>query len=763
MGRIPGWMLSFTALTLALGCGPEERTQDTGQPEPPAPDCPDGTVADGESCVPEACGVGTWGDLPTDEATVFVDGAAAEGGDGSATAPFTSIQAAADAASSAGGGLVAVAAGTYSEGVILESHHAGIVLAGRCADLVTLDASVGGAGDAGLTIDTRAGLLEVSGMTVDGSNYMGVFIVSGDVTLRELTITENAYTGLYIMSAFIGSSSSVLVEDCEIAQNTAAGVNIESNAAAVIMRRVLVRDSQRGGINQPGVGIGVVTGATLLLESSELARNRAEGLLLRDQGTVVQVSDTLIHDTLPGDGGVFGYGIQASGGASLSVEGCEIAQNTHAGVTVVEAGTEALIRDTLIRDTQPTEDGAHGSGIEVGDGASLTLESSEITGFRIFGVGVTGAGTVASIDGTTLRDAVGADVVPSGLGVVALDQATVQVSGSTISNVAGMGLAALESGSSMVVTDTTISGTRNVGALGQYGIGMAAGIGASLEASGCEITGSGTIGVLASDPGSWVLLEDVQISDTRRGDAYTVGVGVATVQGASLSASQLAISQTDGPGLYAMSLETSLDCEDCTVQGSAFAGAVAEQGAALSLSRSAITDTSAASNVGGGVGLWARATQAEPTSLELTDSTVSGNPVGGVWLSGPGSFRLQDNTLQGGEGETRGTLVRCGDAVYARDGATAWDGATGLYLEGNTLRDGNGAGLFLDGATATLAGNDWDANKVDIVAQGGSCAVPPEGMDAEAVGSTELCPTWDYSTCSDEFELYMEIAVPEGS
>jgi hypothetical protein len=190
---------------------------------------------------------------------------------------------------------------------------------------------------------------------------------------------------------------------------------------------------------------------------------------------------------------------------------------------------------------------------------------------------------------------------------------------------------------------------------------------------------------------------------------------------------------------------------------------VAEQGAALSLSRSAITDTSAASNVGGGVGLWARATQAEPTSLELTDSTVSGNPVGGVWLSGPGSFRLQDNTLQGGEGETRGTLVRCGDAVYARDGATAWDGATGLYLEGNTLRDGNGAGLFLDGATATLAGNDWDANKVDIVAQGGSCAVPPEGMDAEAVGSTELCPTWDYSTCSDEFELYMEIAVPEGS
>ncbi len=762
MARIPGMTLWFVILCHAAGCGQPEEEHEQRPSDTSPPDCPEGTIADGQECVPEACGVGAWGDLPIGDGTVFVDASVASDGDGSQAAPFSSIQVGADAAGAAGGGLVAVAAGAYSENVIVASDHAGVVLAGRCADLVVLDASAGGDGDAGLTIDTNAATLEVSGLTVRGSNYMGVFVVSGNVTLRDLRIAENAYAGLYVMAPSFGADTIFLAEDCELSENIAAGAHFTGSKVDAVLQRVLVRDSQRGGTGLVGVGIGVVDGASLRLESSEIARNRAEGLILRDEGTTVEITDTLIHGTLPDTSGLYGYGIQASGGASLTVDGSEIAENTHSGVNLVEEGTQALIRDSLIRDTRQTDDGAHGSGIEVGRGATLTLESSVISGFRIFGVGLTGEGTVAQIDGTTLRDAVGADVAPSGIGVVVLDQAAVEISASTFTNVAGMGIAVLESGSSAVVSDTTITGTRTVGPQGQYGIGMAAGIGASLVATGCELADNGSIGVLVSDVGSQATLEDVRISDTQRGEAYTVGVGAAVVGGGELSADGLTISGCVGPGLYAMSPGSRLSCRGCLVEDAQFAGVVAEQGAALALSDSEITGTAVGSNVGGGVGIWARAEELEVTSIEVVGCTVSDNPVGGVWLSGPGSYQLQDNVLHGGEGETRGSLVRCGDVVYARAGVSAWDGQQGLYLEGNTLRDGHGAGLFLDGATATLAGNAWSANSVDVVTQGSACAVPPAGLDGEPVASTELCPDWDYSTCGDEFELYLELAAPEG-
>ncbi len=41
--------------------------------QPDSPDCEVGWIADGDRCVPEACGTGTWGNLPVDGATVYVD------------------------------------------------------------------------------------------------------------------------------------------------------------------------------------------------------------------------------------------------------------------------------------------------------------------------------------------------------------------------------------------------------------------------------------------------------------------------------------------------------------------------------------------------------------------------------------------------------------------------------------------------------------------------------------------------------------------
>jgi parallel beta-helix repeat protein len=80
--------------------------------------------------------------------------------------------------------------------------------------------------------------------------------------------------------------------------------------------------------------------------------------------------------------------------------------------------------------------------------------------------------------------------------------------------------------------------------------------------------------------------------------------------------------------------------------------------------------------------------------------------------------------------------------------STAWDEdeKMGLLLEGNTFSDSTGAGVFLDGASATLTGNTYVGNTVDLVRQACGETEAPEGLDGEPISTTELCPNYDYLT-----------------
>ena len=93
-------------------------------PEPVS--CVQGELLDGDACVPEICGTGTWGELETGSDTIYVDGSAESGGDGSKDRPFTVIQEGLDVQGT--DGMVAVAAGTYVENLYMDSAHSGVLL-----------------------------------------------------------------------------------------------------------------------------------------------------------------------------------------------------------------------------------------------------------------------------------------------------------------------------------------------------------------------------------------------------------------------------------------------------------------------------------------------------------------------------------------------------------------------------------------------------------------------------------------------------------
>ncbi len=980
-------MMLSLLLAIAVACtGPADKAPPAEVP------CAPGYLDDGGTCVPETCGTGTWGDLPVDEATVYVDTNATEGGDGSAQAPLRAIQPALDLAGDHGGGLVAVAAGSYPETLTLSSDHAEVHLAGRCRELVTLDASVGDENTSGIDFSSAATAVEVSGITVQGSSFVGVFITSGVVTLRDSAVVGSAYLGL---AATQGgwNSTDLLVERCELTGNSGAGLLAFDSGVQVVLREVEIRDTLEASSTGLGVGIGawggvemtvedslvadnaetgvlvaeqgtvvtllrteisgtlgaeledngdgvfVLEGASLVVESCELLGNRSTGLaatgagtevvirgssiqdtrpdrsgngfglqamdgvsllledteilrstdmgvaiggmdtevvlvdclvgdtrlnpeggggmgivvedgahlraercevannwtlglLAQEAGTLVALADSTIRDTLPSDGTTGGYGIEVLDGASLTAEGCLLEGNTAAGLLISGADASAGLQDTTITHTRPSPTdtwgaaiAAHSSasveatgllvidneayGVAVNTDASLSCDGCTFSGNQHMGAFADGGGDLA-LSNSTVRDTTPGDNPDMGIGIGVSDGASLTLEGCLIEDNTSGGIVEIGSETRAVLIDTVVANTR-LDPEGEQGSGLAVASGATLRAEGCDIVANRSSGIFAMDAGTVVTLEDstirgttprgdsemgfgvvvmggaslgaescliednsatglvasgadaavdlqdTTISLTRTSPVYTSGVGITAELSATIRATDLQLIENEGPGAVAH-LGGSLTCTECTFRGNQFAGAVAMSGGALTLEGALIEQTGAGVNLGGGYGVFAvPGPDSPPPSTTILSSTILDNPIAGVQLRGGGSHTITDSEIHGGEGEAHGAGRRCGHAVYAGEGVEAWNEGLGLQLTRSALVDGQGAGLFLDGAQATLDEAVFEDNALDIVVQGADCEQPPAGQACSPEGVVECCPTWDYPTCTDDYSLYLEI------
>jgi len=363
--------LALVAPLLLLACDKDKRDKrptddagpspDTGPIHDSAPGCDTGHLVDDGECVPASCGSGPWGNLDVDDSTVYVDATAAEGGDGGEAAPFTSIQAGLDAAGDADGGLVAVAAGTYPETLELGRDHDGVLLAGRCRELVVIDASVGDESTPGIDMDANSSEVEVSGVTVSGSRYVGVRIGRGTMTIRDCTVAESEYAGVQAYQAGI-QATALKMEGCEVRGNTYMGVLAFDSGTAVTLRETAIEDTQPTENGELGFGIGIHSGASLDAQACQVRGNTALGVAASVSGTSVTLWETTIEGTRPGENEEYGYGIQVADGASLDAEGCTVGDNTAMGVVAYDSDTTVTLLETAIEDTQPNQSGKLGTG-----------------------------------------------------------------------------------------------------------------------------------------------------------------------------------------------------------------------------------------------------------------------------------------------------------------------------------------------------------------------------------------------------------------
>src|SRR5262245_30753276 len=166
---------------------------------PDAP-CPPGLMAvPGETVCREVapCAPGTWGDIPVEPNTEYVDASyAGMDSDGSALKPWTSIQAGVDAASASA--IVAIARGSYLEDVVVSGKP--VRLWGVCPELV----EVVGSGAEVATIQVLAGAngSEVRSLAVSG-DAIGIGLTGSiDVVIERVWVHANAYRGFGVEDAF---------------------------------------------------------------------------------------------------------------------------------------------------------------------------------------------------------------------------------------------------------------------------------------------------------------------------------------------------------------------------------------------------------------------------------------------------------------------------------------------------------------------------------------------------------------------------------
>ena len=370
--------------------------------------CPPSLMAiPGETTCREVapCGDGPWGDIPVESGSQYVDASFGGVSDGSQAQPWITIQDAVDAA--AAGAIVAIAAGSYAEGVVIQDKP--LRLWGRCPTMV-----------------------EVLGTTI---NTVGVAIQSGNASgtvVRDLAV-RGARTGIGVTGATdvliervwlhdTTRSGIVLSDDLGPPAATVRGSLIESAhnvgvfmlSAQLVMDSSLVRDTQLYGDFGWGLGVLKTTGAdtersTALVTSSVFEGNRDVGVSVMGCDAVLE--GIVIRDTLPGTFVHSGRGLSAqpepstAEPATVTLRASVVERNQEIGVVVT--GSAATLEAVAVRDTWPTSDGLYGRGIQVqpepglGVPATATIRSCDVA--RNYDVGLLVVDADVVIESTLLR------------------------------------------------------------------------------------------------------------------------------------------------------------------------------------------------------------------------------------------------------------------------------------------------------------------------------------------------------------------------
>lgn len=356
--------------------------------------CGPGTLAlPGETVCHELspCGEGTFGNIPVDAKSIYVDRTSTAPPNGTRESPYTTIQAALDAAPD--DALIAIAEGIYPESVSITKR---VRLWGRCPAKVEIAAattmSIEAPGELHALsirgVDAAITITSVIGLRLDKlwlHHSRRGLIVQSRLRPTDVTLTNSLVESIDLVGIDVAGSK--LVIDRSVVRDVVP--TVEEAAVGVL--------SQYNGFNEAG---GDVTMKRSVVE-------RVGGIGVDAIGSKLGVDVSVIRDLLPSKSGQGGIGVVADDEvmrkirSTLTITDSVVERARSTGISL--SGAVARIERSTIRATQPvTKSGIGGFGITALDNSDLTLLDSVVRDSRTAGISVT-LGTI-TVERCIVRD-----------------------------------------------------------------------------------------------------------------------------------------------------------------------------------------------------------------------------------------------------------------------------------------------------------------------------------------------------------------------
>jgi Right handed beta helix region len=378
------------------------------------------------------CGNGTWGDIPVEANTQFVDqGYAGGSSDGSQAQPWTTIGQGIEAAAS--GAIVAVAAGSYTEDVVIEEP---VRLWGRCPAMVEV---------AGVSA-TWAVLLQPGTGTADGAEIHSLAVtgpvagigVSGatGVEIEGVWIHDTGGQGLNVQNDL--GPTSVTMTSSLVEQSHTAGIFVEGSVATIEASAIRSSLTDANGI---GRGVDVqqeIEPANVTIQGCLVEQNGSGGIYVGASN--MTVAATVVRSNTTNAQGEDGWGVgikdqpAAKPRANVTIQGCVIEQNEAQGIMLL--GSDATIEATVVRSTALDPQGGDGQGILIVDDTGTKERANATLRESLFDqnheVGVLIVGSTATIEATIVRATQSLGDGTAGEGIVAQDDLTTAFSSTLV-------------------------------------------------------------------------------------------------------------------------------------------------------------------------------------------------------------------------------------------------------------------------------------------------------------------------------------------
>jgi len=573
----------------------------------PYPEGGPSACAEGEAHFPGEPGCRTIGDacppgdfatsLPAGGSIIYVDEAAAAGGDGSMAAPFTTL---ADVSfgTLAAGTTVALARGNYGGTLPLR---AGVQVVGACTAQTILAGEAPAA--SAVTVTSSGEPTVLRNVTIRDAPQAGVRVAGGrHLRLEGIAIERSQEFGVYVS----GSGSEVVLVDVVVRGTRADSGGLfarglsANDGGRLEATRVIVEENRELGI---GVGSGAEAVATDVVVRNQEARD-------------VDRSG--------------GRGLSIQGGARFEGTRLLVEGNRNIGLHVSGSGTEAIVSDVIVRDTRANErDGEWGAGINVQEGASFEASRLLVEGNHDAGVLGFDPGTRISLVDAVIRDT--ESQVSDGLrgrGANVQAGASLSATRMLVARNRDVGLVIAEGESTL--TDVAVSGTRGQEIDGQFGRGLVVHFGGRVEASRVLAAGNREAGILVNHAGTELVLTDAVIRDTGGADP---GHGI-NVDAARLIGERIVVEGAAGVGVASLNADVTLshvrieriespDCAATTCPEREFGyGAISVSGR-LRMTNFAVIDASTC-----GIFLTADTPTDVTPSVDLMSGDVTGAAIG---------------------------------------------------------------------------------------------------------------------------------------